>query len=82
MLTIKDLAVSKSLDSKEMAAVHGGSNFSYNKSGDIYQVAQGSQGGKNGLNVGNPVTQVGLSGPAITTQLHNPVNVLGEQFAL
>ena len=81
MLTIKDLAVSKSLDSKEMSAVRGGSNYADNKSGDIFQFAQGSSGNSL-LNAGNPVTQVAFSGPAITTQTNNPVNVLGQQFVL
>jgi hypothetical protein len=74
-MLIKDLSVAKELDSKEMASVHGGSNFAITKSGDVTNAANSS-------GFASPVTQVGITGPAITTQLNNPINVLGRQFVL
>lgn len=67
MLTIKDLAVSKSLDCKEMSAVRGGMNtssqFAITKGGDVSQLA----GGKGAF-------QVGVGGPATTTQVSSQVD--------
>ena len=57
MLTIKDLAVAKSLDSKEMAAVSGGNNKT--SIGGFYQDAE--QGGKYNVN-----TNVGIFAPEVS----------------
>jgi hypothetical protein len=57
MLTIKDLSVAKSLDSKAMAAVSGGNNKTH--IGSFNQDAD--QGGK-----GNVNTNVGIFAPVVT----------------
>jgi hypothetical protein len=75
MLTIKDLAVSKSLDSKEMAAVRGGSVFQSAKGGDQYLFAD-----SNGTI--SPVTQVAIGGPVVNTATETNLNFLGKQFVM
>ena len=59
MLTIKDLAVSKSLATQEMAAVRGGLNANLSQIGDFTQA--GAFGGKGVAN-----TQVGVFAPVVT----------------
>ena len=59
MLTIKDLAVSKSLATQEMAAVRGGLNANLSQIGDFTQA--GAFGGKGAAN-----TQVGVFAPVVT----------------
>ncbi len=75
MLTIKDLSASKSLDSKEMAAVHGGSVFQSAKGGDQYLVSDSH--GKF-----SPVTQVAIGGPVVATATETNLNFMGKQFVL
>ena len=75
MLTIKDLAVSKSLDRKEMSAVCGGSAVQYAKGGDQYLVSDSK--GKY-----SPVTQVAIGGPVVNTATETNLNFLGKQFVL
>lgn len=75
MLNIKDLSASKSLDRKEMAAVHGGSAVQYAKGGDQYLVSDSK--GKF-----SPVTQVAIGGPVVNTATETNLNFLGKQFVL
>jgi hypothetical protein len=65
-LTIKDLAVSKELDSRAMSAVRGGANINaFN-----YNVANGGGFGSPGT-VFAPVTQVDMPTKVDTTVLQN-----------
>jgi hypothetical protein len=47
MLNIKDLAVDKELDAREMAAVRGGHKFTFgdvNNTGGVFQIGDGNLG--------------------------------------
>ena len=59
MLTIKDLAVSQTLDAKAMSSISGGFNANLSQIGDFNQA--GVLGGK-----GSPNTQVGVFAPVVT----------------
>jgi hypothetical protein len=67
MLTIKDLAVSKTLDAKAMSTISGGFNANLSKIGEFNQ--SGILGGK-----GGPNTQVGVFTPVVT-QTNLDINV-------
>jgi hypothetical protein len=73
MLTIKDLAVSKSLGSKEMSAVRGGVNLN---NAPIFQAGLQSGGGIGNVQVFNAVpTQVNVAPVNLT-------NIAGLQLGL
>jgi hypothetical protein len=66
MLTIKDLAVSKKLDTREMSAVRGGTNI------NAFNVNQANGGGfASSATVFAPVTQVDMPTKVDTTVLQN-----------
>ena len=75
-LMIKDLALDKALDNKEMSAVRGGFNVS-NQGGLSQTVAQGNG---IGFAVGSPNTNVGVNAPTNTqteVDIASITNVLG-----
>lgn len=67
MLTIKDLAVSQTLDAKAMSSITGGFNANLSRIGEFNQ--SGILGGK-----GSPNTQVGVFTPVVT-QTNLDINV-------
>jgi hypothetical protein len=67
MLTIKDLAVSQTLDAKAMSSISGGFNANLSRIGEFNQ--SGILGGK-----GSPNTQVGVFTPVVT-QTNLDINV-------
>jgi hypothetical protein len=66
MLTIKDLAVSKELDTRAMSAVRGGSNFNVGN----FNIAKGSGDGSAAAVIA-PVTQVDVTSKLDTVTLQN-----------